>query len=79
MDDLIDASGQRIIRVKGLTITIGSGLLGAVGSRPTPGTDESLTIQADDNQTKITLRSGQIQMTDGTIKLTIGGGKVSIG
>jgi hypothetical protein len=79
VDDLIDASGQRIIRVKGLTITIGSGLLGSVGSRPTPGTDESLTIQADDNQTKITLQSGQIQMTDGTIKLTLGGGKVSIG
>jgi hypothetical protein len=95
VDDLIDANGHRIIRVKGLTITIGSGLLGAVGSRPTPGTDESLTIQSDDKETAVTFKAGQVQVTDGTatftigggqvvmsdgsIKLTVGGGKVNIG
>ena len=98
VDDLIQQDGQRVIQVKGLKITIGSGLLNSVGSRPTPGSDESLTIEADDNQTKltfkagqiemitgqgpqtsITLQSGRIEMTDGTIKLTIGDGKVSIG
>ena len=61
-----------------MKITIGSGLLNPVGSRPTPSADESLTIEADDNKTKITFKTGQIEMTDGTVKLTVGGGKVSI-
>jgi hypothetical protein len=76
VDDLIDANGQRIIRVKGLTITIGSGLLGAVGTRPTPGTTESLTIQSDDKKTKVTLKAGQVVVTDGQATLTVGGGQV---
>ena len=72
-----------------------SGLLSDLGTRPTPGSDGTLTIQSDDNATQITLQQGQItitdgkatltvgngqvQMTDGTVKLTVGGGKVSIG
>jgi hypothetical protein len=79
VDDLIQQDGQRVIQVKGLRITIGAGLLNSVGSRPTPGSDESLTIEADDNQTKLTFKAGQIEMTDGTVTLTVGGGKVSIG
>ena len=78
VNDLISDQGQRVIQVKGMTITIGSGLLTALGSRPTPGTDESLTIESDDNQTKITFTKGKIEMTDGQVKLTVGGGKVSI-
>jgi hypothetical protein len=78
IDDLIQQDGQRVIQVKGMKITIGSGLLNAVGSRPSPGSDESLTIEADDNQTKLVFKAGQIEMTDGTVKLTIGGGKVSV-
>ena len=78
VDDLIQQDGQRVIQVKGMKITIGAGLLNSVGSRPTPGSDESLTIEAD-NQTKITFTSGKIEMTDGQINLTITGGKVSIG
>jgi hypothetical protein len=80
VDDLISKDGQRIIQVKGMKITIGAGLLNSVGKRPTPGSDESLTIVAGSNpETSITLKAGQIEMTDGQIKLTIGGGKVSIG
>jgi hypothetical protein len=79
VNDLIQQDGQRVIQVKGMKITIGAGLLNPVGSRPSPGSDESLTIEADDNQTKLTFKAGQIEMTDGTIKLTIGGGKVAIG
>jgi hypothetical protein len=79
VDDLIQQDGQRVIQVKGMKITVGSGLLKSVGTRPTPGSDESLTIEADDNKTKLTFKAGQIEMTDGTIKLTVGGGKVSIG
>jgi hypothetical protein len=78
VDDLIQQDGQRVIQVKGMKITIGQGLLNSVGSRPTPGSDESLTIEAG-NQTSVTIAAGKIEMTDGRIKLTISGGKVSIG
>jgi hypothetical protein len=78
-DDLIAKDGQRVIQVKGMKITIGSKLLNNVGKRPKPGEDESLTIQAGgDPPTMITFKAGNIEMTDGKIKLTIGGGKVSI-
>jgi hypothetical protein len=76
-DDLITADGQRVISVKGMKIAIGSGLLNQVGSRPTPGSDESLTITTDQGA-KITLKGSQIQVTDGQVTLTVGSGKVSI-
>ncbi len=79
VNDLTTQSGQRVIEVAGMTINIGSGLQSDVGSRPTPGSDESLTIQSDDNATKITFKKGQIEMTDGKVKLTIANGKISIG
>jgi hypothetical protein len=78
VDDLTSQDGQRIIQVKGMTISIGSGLLTGVGSRPSPGSDESLVIQADDNKTMVTVKAGQIEMTDGQITLSLSGGKVSI-
>jgi hypothetical protein len=78
VDDLITQDGQRVIQVKGMTISIGSGLLAGVGSHPSPGGDESLVIQADDNQTMVTVKAGQIEMTDGQITLSLSGGKVSI-
>ncbi len=77
-DDLITEDGQRVISVKGMTITVGSGLLNQTGSRPSPGTDESLTITTDQGA-KITVQGQQIALTDGAVTLTIGSGKVSIG
>jgi len=76
VDDLITGDGHRVIQVKGLKITIGPGLLGAVGTRPTPGPDGVLTIQSDDNKTVVTVKAGQVEVTDGTSKLTVGGGQV---
>jgi hypothetical protein len=78
VNDLTSQAGQRVIQVKGMTITIGSGLLPDVGTRPTPGSDESLTIESDDNQTKVTFTKGQITLTDGTATLTVGGTKGQI-
>ncbi|MGZ3196531.1 MAG: hypothetical protein ACXU60_05470 [Croceibacterium sp.] len=78
VDDLITQNGQRVIQVKGLKITIGSGLLNPVGARPTPGTDETLTIESDDNKTRMAIKAGEIEMTDGSVTLTIAGGKISI-
>jgi hypothetical protein len=77
-NDLIDASGHRIIALKGMTIAVGAGLLKNVGERPSPPTDESLTVQTDQGA-KITLKGAQIQLTDGSVTVTIGNGKVSIG
>lgn len=77
-DDLITGDGQRVISVKGMKITVGSGLLNQTGSRPSPGSDESLTITTDQGA-KITVKGSQIQMTDGSVTLTVGSGKVSIG
>ena len=76
VDDLITGDGHRVIQVKGLKITIGPGLLGDVGTRPTPGPDGTLTIQSDDNKTVVTVKAGQVEVTDGTSKLTVGGGQV---
>ena len=77
-DDLITGDGQRVISLKGMKIAIGSGLLNQVGSRPSPGSDESLTITTDQGA-KLTLKGSQIQLTDGSVTLTVGSGKVSIG
>jgi hypothetical protein len=76
-DDLTTRDGQRVISVKGMRITIGSGLLNQTGSRPSPGTDESLTITTDSGA-KVTVKGSQIQLTDGAVTLTVGNGKVNI-
>src|ERR1035438_7036619 len=75
--DLTARDGQRVISVKGMRITIGSGLLNQTGSRPAPGSDESLIITTDQGA-KLTVKGSQIQMTDGSVTLTVGSGKVSI-
>ena len=77
VDDLIAANGQRVISVKGMQIAIGSGLLNQAGSRPSPGSDESLTITTDQGA-KLTVKGAQIEMTDGSVTLTVSNGKVSI-
>lgn len=77
VDDLIDKDGQRVIQVKGMKITVGSGLLNSVGTRPTPNSDESLTIETDQGA-KVTIKGQQLELTDGQVKLTIGNGQVSI-
>jgi hypothetical protein len=67
-----------VISVKGMKITIGAGLMSSAGSRPSPPTDESLTVQtAQGAQIKVT--GSQIQLTDGAVTMTIANGKVSIG
>jgi|GEM_PF-5775098 hypothetical protein len=77
VDDLITKDGQRIIQVRGMQITIGAGLLNTAGSRPTPGSDESLTIQTDQGA-RIMIKGQQIQLTDGGVTMTISNGQISI-
>jgi hypothetical protein len=71
-------NGQRVIKVKGMTITIGAGLLGSAGGdRPKSEVDESLTVTAGQN-TKLTVKDGTIEMAAGGITLTVANGKVSV-
>ena len=72
VNDLTTGEGQRVLELKGLTINIGSGLLSRVGKRPSPGTDESLTIVSDDGNTQVTFKQGEVTITDGKATLTVG-------
>jgi len=76
VDDLTTMEGQRVIKVKGMTITIGAGLLSS-DERPAPAGDESLTVTAGAS-TKFTIKDKEITMSDGTVTLTVSNGKVSI-
>jgi hypothetical protein len=87
-DDLITTDGQRLISVKGMKLTVGAGLQNTAGARPTPGGDEALTIEAAAGASltlhtaegaSVTLNGAQIELSDGTVTVTIGNGKVSIG
>jgi len=78
VDDLTAMNGQRVIKVKGMTITIGAGLLASASDdRPKSEVDESLTVTAGQN-TKLTVKDGTIEMAVGSLKLTVGDGKVSV-
>jgi hypothetical protein len=77
VDDLTDQNGQRVIQVKGMRITVGSGLLNPVGQRPTPGSDEALTIETDQGA-KIQVKGQTITMSAGGVTMTIGNGAVSV-
>jgi hypothetical protein len=78
VDDLTAMNGQRVIKVKGMTITIGAGLLGSAGGdRPKSDVDESLTVTAG-QKTKLTVKDGKIEMAVGGVTLTVGDGKVSV-
>ncbi|HWE37626.1 MAG TPA: hypothetical protein VG406_13745 [Isosphaeraceae bacterium] len=77
VDDLTDQGGERVIQVKGLRITVGAGLLNPVGTRPTPASDESVTIETDKGA-KVTIKGQTIEMSAGGVTLSIGNGKVSV-
>ena len=86
-DDLITKDGQRLISVRGMTITVGAGLQNSAGSRPNPGSGESLTIEAAHGASltlktegaEVTLSGAEIRLQSGGVTMTIGNGKVSIG
>jgi hypothetical protein len=78
VDDLIDATGKRVITATGLRIAIGSGLLKNVGTRPDLGKDDTLTIESDQGP-KIEISGNTVSVTDGSITLKIANGTVSIG
>lgn len=76
-NDLIANDGKRVIEVKGLKITVGKDKLATVGTRPTPGNDDELSIEHASGA-KILIKDGEIQLTDGKVTLKVSGGKVDI-
>src|SRR6266516_3924079 len=77
-NDLTTGDGKRVIQLKGLRITIGEGLLESLGKRPdNVGSDNELQIEIN-QQTKITMKDGEIKLEAGGRTVDITNGKVSI-
>ena len=62
-NDLIDADGNRVIQVAGLTVSVGSGSLVNAGERPDPAGGNVVTIENADKQARLTIGE------DGTITI----------
>ncbi len=77
VNDLTANNGKRVIDAKGLKISIGSGALGNVGDRPQEGNDDECLIEHSSGA-KILLKSGEIQLTDGSVTLKVANGSVSV-
>jgi hypothetical protein len=75
-NDLIANNGKRVIEVKGLKISVGSGKLAGVGKRPTEGGDDELLIEHSSG-TKIHIDStGALTIDASAAPLTINGSVV---
>ena len=86
-NDLVAADGRRVIEAVGLRVIVGTNSLSAVGERPSEGAADVLAIEHSSG-TKVTIASngevtvetkGQpITLTDGSVTLKVGNGKVAI-
>jgi hypothetical protein len=87
VNDLIDASGHRVIQVTGLHILVGADALPDVGTRPDPPADDTVTIEHasgttitvnPDGAVTITTNNNAITMTNGSVSLTLDGSTVAV-
>ncbi|RKT08175.1 hypothetical protein BX286_6259 [Streptomyces sp. 3211.6] len=78
-NDLTDATGHRVVQVAGIHLLVGADKLPNVGTRPTPPTDSTITIEHQSG-TKIAVdKDGNVTITTAaTKKLTLGNGQVSL-
>ncbi|MEU6238564.1 hypothetical protein, partial [Kitasatospora sp. NPDC047058] len=78
-NDLTDATGHRVVQVAGLQLLVGADKLPDVGTRPTPPTDSTITIEHQSG-TKIAVdKDGNVTITTAAgKKLTLGNGQVSL-
>lgn len=78
-NDLIDASGNRIIEIGSFTLRYGKEKLKDAGTRPAPEAEDSLTIMHADNKAKITMDSdGNISIEGASITLDAGSGDITL-
>lgn len=87
VNDLIDATGHRVLQAAGLHIVVGAGALPQVGTRPDPPADGSLTIEhqsgtkisiTTDGAISITTDGKPITFGDGSVSMELDGGKVRV-
>jgi hypothetical protein len=72
-NDLTSNAGKRVIEVKGLTITVGGGKLGTVGTRPTEGADDEFLIQHASGTTVHIDSTGALTIDASSASLTVKG------
>jgi hypothetical protein len=87
-NDLTAADGRRVVEAKGLLVKVGADKLSPVGDRPAEGSADELEIQhasgatvkiASDGAVTVQAASGKaLTLTDGSTKVEIGSGKVSV-
>ena len=87
-NDLIDATGRRVVQVAALHVSVGTPALPPVGSRPDPIPDENtITIEHHSGTTilvdsggAVTIKtaSAKLALTNGQVTLTLDGAKVQV-
>ncbi|MGW7528516.1 hypothetical protein [Streptomyces sp. NPDC054783] len=78
-NDLTDAAGYRVVQVAGLHLLVGADKLPAVGTRPTPPADSTITIEHQSGTRIAVDKDGNVSITTAADKkLTFGNGKVSL-
>jgi hypothetical protein len=78
VNDLIDASGRRVVHAAGLHILVGADALPEVGSRPAPPEDATITIEHQSG-TKITIDpSGAVTISTDNKPITLTNGGVTL-
>ncbi|MFE4619347.1 hypothetical protein ACFRJ7_24930 [Streptomyces sp. NPDC056747] len=77
-NDLTDAAGGRVIQARGLHIQVGTGGLSAVGTRPTPPTDDTVTIEHHSGTTITVGATGAVTVSTSGRKIMLSNGTVSL-
>jgi hypothetical protein len=72
-NDLTGNNGKRVVEVKGLKITVGSGKLGTVGTRPTQGDDDEFLIEHSSGTSVHIDSSGALTIDASSSSFTIKG------
>jgi hypothetical protein len=87
VNDLTDAAGYRVLQARGLHILVGMDALPSAGTRPSPPTDDTVTIEhksgttiviGTDGGVTITTSSKPIKLSNGGVSLTLDGSAVKV-
>ncbi|MFE5587287.1 hypothetical protein [Kitasatospora sp. NPDC056531] len=87
-NDLTDATGHRVVQAAGLHLQVGADKLPDLGTRPTPPSDSTITIEhqsgttitvdKDGNVTITTAASASLKLSNGQVNLALDGPSVQV-